>query len=349
MRFTEINGWTITYPNPRIANGTHAVWFGGYFILETALTTGTNRYIIGPINTNGSGNDASFYLILNYNAGANRLELRDLALGVVATGSNITADINTVYRWWMKFDGTNITVYLNGASDMTVAKTAMPLASASNNQMALGVGVTLGAGILLQRDVFRVTSDANDFNMATDVPETKGLPPDGAGNYTDWTGTEADWDDYDGAETPDDDTTYIEKLNVAGTFRESVLLLDPSLVNATLVGIVARGWNRQDDATKNTIMRHFIREGSTDSANTDAVSHTGTTYISSQSVWNVRAGGGAWTEAGLIATELGVQRVNDSTAGIRVSAALVEYLSFGATLDYTIAAATGDRRRLLAA
>jgi len=218
-------------PVDAAANDTY-VWRMGFFLFES-IPSGANRGVY-LCSVSGGGISAIHVDILEDGAGNNNIRIRDNLAVTLGTGST---DLST-NAWHMiiiRFDGTNIKVWVNGTLEITVAGAkgaAKPDDQDCNKSSSSG-----GGGPDHMAHWCGVTSaTATDIDETADYSEVRAIFPSADGNYGQWgdnadetsiDGTYTDWDDW--ASGAVDEATYIAGQNsVQG-------ISDISVANPTVI------------------------------------------------------------------------------------------------------------------
>lgn len=264
-----------------------------------------------------------------------------------------------VYLINVRFDGTNIIYYVDGVAQITRADTGRPANNALDFRRVEDIGTATNlepAGLEMYYNTCVYASGAaGDF--AGRFPEVTDAHPNAQGFHNDFLGSPdatnkyLNWDDLAAFGVHDSATSLNWRTNV-GIGRQSSVFTDPTFSNAVCIA-VETAIVRSSVSGKDPISVSLIcRQNSVDAERVVA-GVSSTSFAMRNAGWSVAPDGTVWTSTKIYAAEWGVVRAAVGPASnLDATAIAVEVGAIGATEVRPGApalAATGDRRRLLAA
>lgn len=221
-------------------------------------------------------------------------------VGATATGTVKTIKLGVFYVARLK-------IVSNGTSELSIQEGAAgtfttPLTFTASNfpqsYIILGNNIANDANLNIYFDDWVVRADGFQTTAFYGVAR---MDPNANGNYTAWTGTFADVDDF----TDDGDTTFISSSTANAV--ESVGLESASsagIRNCTIEGVMVYAIARDEGGNSGFFLR--VRSGSTD-RDTSPASNLGTTYNARRSIHLTDPSTSvAWTLSSLDSLEVGV-------------------------------------------
>jgi len=231
--------------------------------------------------------------------------------------STSTYSVSTTHNIRVSFDGSTITVEVDGTEEISVSSAT----KWHDHQITFLKGNVIGAGsdaTIKLSGVLLVDGDDGDDRPGVAVEVDK-LTPTSEGSYDDWAGDWSNWDDYAGAGTNDGDTTF----NAGKGGQTSNL--DTHTPTDVIAGVIV--YARARGPTKSPPNWFFrIADGTSTLDDAGTVGDTGGAYWSKSAVFPTAPDTGAWTQTDVNALQAGLNN-NTATNNLTATAVSVELFS----------------------
>lgn len=241
------------------------------------------------------------------------------SLGNTGSGT-VSPGVWTHFEFKATIHPTAGTIYVavNGVQKLSLTtQNTRNTANSSANQVTIGLGSSLGAGIsgnVFFDDIIIYDGQTTDANGLADITGPIGdcglywIEPSGAGTTTQWTpDTGSNYARVNEA-TPDGDTSYVADATVGD--MDTYALTDLPISVASVKSVAQLHYARKDDVGSRAIQA-ALRSGGGNTAHATAQS-LGNSYLYYFSNWGQNPNNGAatnWTVAAINALEAG-QKVN---------------------------------------